>query len=38
MATLFVLYGKINMCYADMGPKGERWEADNQDCMLHRNP
>lgn len=29
MTTLFVLYWKINMCYADMGPKGGHWRADN---------
>lgn len=38
MTTLFVLYWKINMCYADMGPKGGHWRADKPDCTLHRNP
>lgn len=35
MTTLFVLYRKINMCCADMGPKGGHRRADNQVCMLH---
>lgn len=34
-------YWKINMCNADIGPKGGHWRADNSDCFtgipLHSN-